>query len=141
MCPRADGYRLTAARPGPADGRPRRSRAGGRGPAARASRPGEHGPAAAARLRAEAERYLAAAAAECQRGPALSRPRVARPGVRAEAAGDGRALMRACRRGLVVIDEFSSVFGSSELRARSTAHGAELAALGLRHAARIGRPG
>ena len=48
--------------------------------------------------------------------------------------------MRACRRGLVVIDEFRSVFGSSELRARSTAHGAELAALGLRHAARLGRP-
>jgi hypothetical protein len=48
--------------------------------------------------------------------------------------------MRACRRGLAVIDEFRSVFGSSELRARSTAHGAELAALGLRHASRLGRP-
>jgi len=98
-------------------------------------------PAAAARLRAEAERYLATAAAECQRGPALSRAAawLARA-LRAEAAGDGRALMRACRRGLVVIDEFRSVFGSSELRARSTAHGAELAALGLRHAARLGRP-
>jgi tetratricopeptide (TPR) repeat protein len=98
-------------------------------------------PAAAARLRAEAERYLAAAATECQRGPALSRAAawLARA-LRAEAAGDGRALMRACRRGLAVIDEFRSVFGSSELRARSTAHGAELAALGLRHAARLGRP-
>ena len=98
-------------------------------------------PAAAARLRAEAERYLATAATECQRGPALSRAAawLARA-LRAEAAGDGRALMRACRRGLVVIDEFRSVFGSSELRARSTAHGAELAALGLRHAARLGRP-
>jgi hypothetical protein len=48
--------------------------------------------------------------------------------------------MRACRRGLAVIDEFRSVFGSSELRARSTAHGDELAALGLRHASRLGRP-
>jgi tetratricopeptide (TPR) repeat protein len=98
-------------------------------------------PAAAARLRAEAERYLAAAATECQRGPALSRAAAwLAQALRAEAAGDGRALMRACRRGLVVIDEFRSVFGSSELRARSTAHGAELAALGLRHAARLGRP-
>ncbi len=95
----------------------------------------------AARLRAEAERYLAAAAAECQRGPALSRAAAwLAQALRAEAAGDGRALMRACRRGLAVIDEFRSVFGSSELRARSTAHGAELAALGLRHAARLGRP-
>ena len=105
-------------------------------PAGNASRP-----AAAARLGAEAERYLAAAAAECQRGPALSRAAAwLAQALRAEAAGDGRALMRACRRGLVVIDEFRSVFGSSELRARSTAHGAELAALGLRHAARLGRP-
>jgi CHAT domain len=98
-------------------------------------------PAAAARLRAEAERYLAAAATECRRGPALSRAAAwLAQALRAEAAGDGRALMRACRRGLAVIDEFRSVFGSSELRARSTAHGAELAALGLRHAARLGRP-
>ena len=104
-------------------------------PAGNASRP------RAARLGAEAERYLAAAAAECQRGPALSRAAAwLAQALRAEAAGDGRALMRACRRGLVVIDEFRSVFGSSELRARSTAHGAELAALGLRHAARLGRP-
>jgi tetratricopeptide (TPR) repeat protein len=104
-------------------------------PAGNASRP------AAARLRAESERYLAAAATECQRGPALSRAAAwLAQALRAEAAGDGRALMRACRRGLVVIDEFRSVFGSSELRARSTAHGAELAALGLRHAARLGRP-
>ena len=98
-------------------------------------------PATAGRLRAEAERYLAAAAAECHHGPALSRAAAwLAQALRAEAAGDGRTLMRACRRGLAVIDEFRSVFGSSELRARSTAHGAELAALGLRHAARLGRP-
>ena len=60
--------------------------------------------------------------------------------LRAEAAGDGRALLRACRHGLAVIDDFRGVFGSSELRAQSTAHGAELAALGLRHVARQGRP-
>src|SRR5262249_59954120 len=42
--------------------------------------------------------------------------------------------------GLAVLDEYRSIFGSSELRAQSTAHGAELAALGQRHAARLGRP-
>jgi tetratricopeptide (TPR) repeat protein len=95
----------------------------------------------AERLRSEADEYFAAAAAGRRRGEALSRAAgwlaQAR---RAELAGDPRRLMRACRRGLAVIDEFRSVFGSSELRARSTAHGAELAALGLRHAARLGRP-
>jgi tetratricopeptide (TPR) repeat protein len=102
---------------------------------------GNAGRPAAARLRAEAEMYLAAAASECQRGPALSRAAAwLAQALRAEAAGDGRGLMRACRHGLTVIDEFRSVFGSSELRARSTAHGAELAALGLRHAAGLGRP-
>jgi tetratricopeptide (TPR) repeat protein len=95
----------------------------------------------AARLRAEADEYFAAAAAGRRHGTALSRAAgwlaQAR---RAELAGDPRRLMRACRRGLAVIDEFRSVFGSSELRAQSTAHGAELAALGLRHAAALGRP-
>ena len=48
--------------------------------------------------------------------------------------------MYACRRGLDVIDEYRSMLGSSELRAQTTAHGAELAALGQRHAFRLGRP-
>jgi tetratricopeptide (TPR) repeat protein len=95
----------------------------------------------AARLRAEADGYLAAVAAGRRHGPALSRAAGwLAQALRAEAAGDSRALMHACRRGLAVIDEFRSVFGSSELRAQSTAHGAELAALGLRHAARLRRP-
>jgi tetratricopeptide (TPR) repeat protein len=95
----------------------------------------------AARLRAEADQYLAAAAAGRGRGPALTRAAAwfARA-LRAEAAGDGRALLRACRHGLAVIDDFRGVFGSSELRAQSTAHGAGLATLGLRHAARLGQP-
>ena len=46
----------------------------------------------------------------------------------------------ACRRGLDVIDEYRSLLGSSELRAQTTAHGAELATLGQRHALRLGRP-
>lgn len=98
------------------------------------------GPRAAAR-RAEADALLAAAAAARGRGPALSRA-VAwlAQARRAEAAGDTRRLMHACRRGLAVIDEYRAVFGSAELRAQSTAHGAELAALGQSHAARLGRP-
>jgi tetratricopeptide (TPR) repeat protein len=90
---------------------------------------------------AEADEHLAAAAAGRRHGPALSRA-VAwlAQARRAEAAGDSRRLTHACRRGLAVIDEFRSVFGSSELRAQSTAHGAELAALGQRHAVRLGRP-
>ena len=93
------------------------------------------------KLFAEADEHFAAAAAGRRRGPALSRA-VAwlAEARRAEAAGDSRRLMHACRRGLTVIDEFRSVFGSSELRAQSTAHGAELAALGQRHAVRLGRP-
>jgi tetratricopeptide (TPR) repeat protein len=95
----------------------------------------------AAGLRAEADAHLAAAAAGRRHGPALSRATAwLAQALRAEAAGDTRALMHACRRGLAVIDDFRRVFGSSELRAQSTAHGAELAALGLRHAARLGRP-
>ena len=46
----------------------------------------------------------------------------------------------ACRRGLDVIDEYRSMLGSSELRAQTTAHGAELASLGQRHALGLGRP-
>jgi len=97
--------------------------------------------ARALRLLAEADDQLAAAAAGRRRGPALSRAVGWLAEVhRAEAAGDSRRLMRACRRGLEVINEFRSVFGSSELRAQSTAHGAELATLGQRHAVRLGRP-
>ena len=93
-------------------------------------------------LLAEADEHLAAAAAGRRHGPALSRAAAwLAQARRAEAAGDSRRLMHACRRGLAVIDEFRSVFGSSELRAQSTAHGAELAALGQRHAVRLGRPG
>ena len=117
--------------PRPARGGPPRSVTG----------PGTPRPRDAARLRAEADELLAAAAAGRRHGPALTRATAwLAQALRAEAAGDGRGLMLACRHGLSVIDEFRGVFGSSELRARSTAHGTELAALGLRHAARLGRP-
>jgi tetratricopeptide (TPR) repeat protein len=91
---------------------------------------------------AVADEHLAAAAAGRRHGPALSRA-VAwlAEALRAEAVGDPRRLMYACRHGLDVIDEYRSMLGSSELRAQTTAHGAELASLGLRHALRLGRPG
>ncbi|HEY1343426.1 MAG TPA: CHAT domain-containing protein [Streptosporangiaceae bacterium] len=91
---------------------------------------------------AVADEHLAAAAAGRRRGPALSRA-VAwlAEALRAEAVGDPRRLMYACRHGLDVIDDYRSMLGSSELRAQTTAHGAELASLGLRHALRLGRPG
>jgi tetratricopeptide (TPR) repeat protein len=91
---------------------------------------------------ATANQHLAAAAAGRRRGSALSRAVAWRAeALRAEAVGDPRRLMYACRRGLDVIDEYRSMLGSSELRAQTTAHGAELANLGLRHALRLGRPG
>lgn len=90
---------------------------------------------------AVASEHLAAAAVGRRHGPALSRG-VAwlAEALRAEAVGDPQRLMRACRRGLDVIDEYRSMLGSSELRAQTTAHGAELANLGQRHALRLGRP-
>jgi tetratricopeptide (TPR) repeat protein len=91
---------------------------------------------------AVANQHLAAAAAGRRRGLALSRAVAWQAeALRSEAVGDRRRLMYACRRGLDVIDEYRSMLGSSELRAQTTAHGAELANLGLRHALRLGRPG
>jgi hypothetical protein len=49
-------------------------------------------------------------------------------------------MLTACRRGLEVLDEYRFVLGASELRAQATAHGAELAALAQRYAARAHRP-
>lgn len=88
-----------------------------------------------------AEESLAAAAHQRHRGPALSRALGwEAEALRAEVAGDSRRLLGACRRGLDVIDEHRSALGSSELRALSSMHGAELAMLGQRHALRLGRP-
>jgi tetratricopeptide (TPR) repeat protein len=91
---------------------------------------------------AVATEHLAAAAASRRHGPPLSRA-VAwlAEALRAEAVGEPQRLMHACRRGLDVIDEYRSMLGSSELRAQTTAHGAELASLGQRHALRLRRPG
>jgi CHAT domain len=88
-----------------------------------------------------ANEHLAAAATERRHGPPLARS-VAwlAEALRAEAVGDSQRLMYACRRGLDVLDEYRSMLGSSELRAQTTAHGAELANIGQRQALRLGRP-
>lgn len=87
-----------------------------------------------------ADEHLTAAAVGRHRGPALSRA-VAwlSEALRGEAAGDRRRVMHACRSGLNVLDEHRSILGSSELLAQTTAHGAEMANLGQRHALQLGR--
>ena len=89
----------------------------------------------------EADRHLMAAARSRRRGPAMSRVSGwLSEALRAEAAAQPRRMLAACRRGLEVLDDHRLTLGASELRAQATAHGAELAALAQRHAARAHRP-
>jgi len=91
--------------------------------------------------RSDADRHFVAAAQSRRRGAAL--PRASgwlAEALRAEAAGNSRRLLTACRRGLEVLDEHRFTLGASELRAQATAHGAELAALAQRYAVRAHRP-
>jgi tetratricopeptide (TPR) repeat protein len=91
--------------------------------------------------RHDGERHLSAAARNRRRGPAMSRVTGwLAEALLSEAAGDVRRLQIACRRGLEVLDEHRWSLGASELRAQATAHGAELAALAQRHAARARQP-
>lgn len=88
-----------------------------------------------------AHEYLGAASAGRRRGPALSRALGwLAEALDADVSGDPRRMMRACRRGLQVIDSYRSILGSSELRAQATAHGAELAVLGQRRALELAKP-
>ncbi|MFK4084652.1 CHAT domain-containing protein [Kribbella sp. NPDC020789] len=54
--------------------------------------------------------------------------------LRAEARGEVRRMLTACGRGLDALDEYRLMMGATELRARTTGHGAELAELALREA-------
>jgi CHAT domain-containing protein/tetratricopeptide (TPR) repeat protein len=91
--------------------------------------------------RGDANRHLAAAARSRRHGPPMSRASGwLSEAVRAEAAGQPRRLLAACRRGLEVLDEHRFTLGASELRAQATAHGAELALIAQRHAARRRQP-
>jgi hypothetical protein len=88
-----------------------------------------------------AERHLGAVAQTRRRGPALSRVSGwLGEALRAQAADRPGPMLAACRRGLDVLDEHRLTLGASELRAQATVHGAELAGLAQRHAARAGRP-
>ncbi|MEU6557547.1 CHAT domain-containing tetratricopeptide repeat protein [Streptomyces sp. NPDC046915] len=79
---------------------------------------------------ADAERHLAVAARSRRAGPPPARMTGwAAQALRARAAGSGRGVLQACRRGLDVLDDHRMTLGASELRARATAQGAELAAL------------
>lgn len=89
----------------------------------------------------QAERHLLAAARSRRRGTPMSRAAGwLSEALRAQAAGNPRHLLSACRHGLAVLDEHRLRFGASELRAQATAHGAELATLAQRYAVRAGRP-
>ncbi|MGW0763443.1 CHAT domain-containing protein [Streptomyces sp. NPDC002814] len=80
--------------------------------------------------RTDAERHLTVAARSRRSGPPLARlTGWAAQALRAQAAGSGRRVLEACRRGLDVLDDHRMTLGASELRARATAQGAELAAL------------
>ncbi|MFJ9900077.1 CHAT domain-containing protein [Streptomyces sp. NPDC091280] len=90
---------------------------------------------------ADAERHLAVAARSRRGGPPLARMTGwAAQALRAEAAGSGRGVLEACRRGLDVLDDHRTTLGASELRARATAQGAELAALAQRASLDSGGP-
>ena len=91
--------------------------------------------------RDHAERHLLAAARSRRRGMPMSRAAGwLGEALRAQAAGNPRRLLSACRHGLAVLDEHRLSFGASELRAQASAHGAELATLAQRYAVRAGRP-
>ncbi|WP_329417531.1 CHAT domain-containing tetratricopeptide repeat protein [Streptomyces sp. NBC_00704] len=79
---------------------------------------------------ADAERHLQIAARSRRSGPPLARlTGWAAQALWARATGSDRGVLEACRRGLDVLDAHRMTLGASELRARATAQGAELAAL------------
>ncbi|MFJ8637227.1 CHAT domain-containing protein [Streptomyces sp. NPDC093568] len=79
---------------------------------------------------ADAERHLGVAARSRHNGPPLARMMGwTAQALRAQASGSVRGVLEACRRGLDILDAHRMTLGASELRARATAQGAELAAL------------
>ncbi|WP_223179522.1 CHAT domain-containing protein [Streptomyces griseicoloratus] len=90
---------------------------------------------------ADAERHLAVAARSRHGGPPLARlTGWAAQALRARAAGSTRGVLEACRRGLDVLDDHRMTLGASELRARATEQGAELAGLAQRASLVSGGP-
>ncbi|WP_367326070.1 CHAT domain-containing protein [Streptomyces sp. HUAS ZL42] len=90
---------------------------------------------------ADAERHLAVAARSRRGGPPLARMTGwAAQALSAQVAGSSRGVLEACRRGLDVLDDHRMTLGASELRARATEQGAELAALAQRASLAGGGP-
>jgi hypothetical protein len=88
---------------------------------------------------AKAIAQLDAAASARHRGAAIGRATGwLAAALKAQSTGDSRAMLAACRRGLDLLDEHRLTLGATEMRARATVHGAELASLATRHAARTG---
>ncbi|MEV7991786.1 CHAT domain-containing tetratricopeptide repeat protein [Streptomyces sp. NPDC086077] len=91
--------------------------------------------------RTDAERHLAVAARSRHTGPSPARMTGwAAQALRARAAGSSRGVLEACRRGLDVLDDHRMTLGASELRARATEQGAELAALAQQASLAAGGP-
>ncbi len=83
--------------------------------------------------RPEAEHHLGQAARSRRRPAPVTRSQGwLAQALRAEALGDSRATLAACRAGLAALDEHLVTLGSTELRAQATAHGAELTRIALR---------
>jgi len=82
---------------------------------------------------ATADRHLATAAQARHRGPALTRVGGwLAEALRAEARGDTRRALSACRSGVHTLETHRLTLGASELRAQAMSHGVELAAVALR---------
>ncbi|MFF7639574.1 CHAT domain-containing protein [Streptomyces canus] len=91
--------------------------------------------------REDARRHLEVAARSRHSGPPLARMTGwAAQALWARAVGSDRRVLEACRRGLDVLDAHRTTLGASELRARATAQGAELAGLAARASLASGGP-
>lgn len=91
--------------------------------------------------REDARRHLEVAARSRHSGPPLARMTGwAARALWARAVGSDRGVLEACRRGLDVLDDHRTTLGASELRARATAQGAELAGLAARASLTSGGP-
>ncbi|MFG2725959.1 CHAT domain-containing protein [Streptomyces canus] len=91
--------------------------------------------------REDAQRHLEVAARSRHSGPPLARMTGwAAQALWARAMGSDRRVLEACRRGLDVLDDHRTTLGASELRARATAQGAELAGLAARASLASGGP-
>src|SRR5712692_6692461 len=90
----------------------------------------------------DAQRHLTAAArARMRKGPASARADGwLAEGLLADAMGNPRRMLNACRRGFDVIDQHLLTLGATELRARATVQGAEFAVMSQRYAVRAGQP-